>query len=150
MYRLCFGSKHHVSLGCQIVLFELLHQVFDHTEGLRVPSRLLLWSTGKTTTDNYVSLRICVSDDGCVGWSAHLWRRTFIIRAPICASCTRGLQRSCLVRVSSTAGISSGELGWKYVSSKEAESSLICKTSGLVSVWAMWQKCKVNTDLPHL
>lgn len=42
MYRLCFGSEHHVSLGCQIVLFQLLYQEFDHAGGLEVTSRLVL------------------------------------------------------------------------------------------------------------
>lgn len=38
MYRFGSGSKHHVSLGCQIVLLQLLHQEFDHAGGLGVTS----------------------------------------------------------------------------------------------------------------
>lgn len=34
MYRLGPGSKHHVSLGCQIMLLQLLHQEFDRAGGL--------------------------------------------------------------------------------------------------------------------
>lgn len=38
MYRLGSGSKHNVSLGCQIVLLQLLHQESDHAGALGVTS----------------------------------------------------------------------------------------------------------------
>lgn len=38
VYRLGSGSKHHVSLGCQVVLLQLLHQESDHTRALLVTS----------------------------------------------------------------------------------------------------------------
>lgn len=59
--------------------------------------------------------------------NSYFWRRTFIISAPIWASCTRGLQRSCMDRWSSAAAMSSGKLGWKNLNNRLAESSRICK-----------------------
>lgn len=38
MYWLGSSGKHHVSLGCQIVLLKLLNQEFDHAGGLGVTS----------------------------------------------------------------------------------------------------------------
>lgn len=34
MYGFSSGSEHHVSLGCEVVLLQLLHQVSDHTGAL--------------------------------------------------------------------------------------------------------------------
>lgn len=38
MYGLGSGSKHHVSLSCQIMLLQLLHQESDHAGSLGVTS----------------------------------------------------------------------------------------------------------------
>lgn len=57
--------------------------------------------------------------------SSYFWRRIFIISAPIWASCTRGLHRSCLVLVCSTSVRSSRKLGGKNLNNNPAASSRI-------------------------
>ena len=67
--------------------------------------------------------------------NAYFWRRTFVSSAPVWASCTRGLQRSCLDRVSSAATKSSGKVDWKNFNSNQAESSRIWTLKHIFHLW---------------
>lgn len=149
MYRLCSGSKHHVSSGCQIVFLQLSHQNTDHAGDLGVLPRLVMWSAGRTRTETI----FFSSFEWWHTWgNAYFWRRTFVISAPIWASCTRGLQRSCLDRASSTAAISSGKLDWKNFNSNQAESSRICTLKQIFHCWLQTLLLTVrgNVEAPHL
>lgn len=132
MYRLCSSSEHHVSSGRQIVLLQLSHQKHDHAGDLGVLPGLVTWSAGRTRTE----VIFYYSESRYARGNAYFWRRTFIISAPIWASCTRGLQRSCLDRMRSWAVMSSGKLDWKNFNNNQVESSRICTLKQEKSIFA--------------